>query len=115
MIDRRCFLSGLLGILVGPLALEAQPPTKIYRLGLIGGGWPATGGPLVAVFRQGLRDLGWLDGQNIVIEPRWGEGRTEELPRLASELIALPVDVVGAGGPPGVHALQPATTTIPIV
>jgi putative ABC transport system substrate-binding protein len=65
--------------------------------------------------RRGLRDLGWVEGQNIVVETRWGEGRLAEFPKFVSELIALPVDVFVTWGPQAVSAAQKATSTVPIV
>jgi putative tryptophan/tyrosine transport system substrate-binding protein len=66
-------------------------------------------------FRQGLRDLGYVEGQNIVIEYRYAEGRAEQLPDLAAELVRLKVDVIVAGGTAAIRAVQHATRTIPIV
>jgi len=66
-------------------------------------------------FEQGLRDLGYVEGQNLVIESRYAEGRLERLPDLATELVRLKVDVIVAGGSSGIRAAQRATRTIPIV
>jgi putative ABC transport system substrate-binding protein len=69
----------------------------------------------VEAFRQGLRDLGYVEGQNLVIESRWAEGRLERLPDLAAELVRLQVEVIVAGGASAIRAAQHATHTIPIV
>ena len=98
-----------LGILAAPLAADAQPPTKVPRIGLLD--YAAFWEPL----RQGLRDLGYVEGQNIAFEYRPTEGRRERLPDLAAELLRLKVDVIVTYGTPGTLAAKQATTTIPIV
>ncbi len=114
-MNRRAFISGIaFGFLGLPLVTEAQQSAKVYRIGIlfIGGG-PRT---VVDPFFQGLRDLGWVEGQNIVIERRNAEGHEERLPALAAELIHLKVDVIlAAGGPASQNAARDATKTIPIV
>ncbi len=102
-----------LGLLVAPLAAAAQPPPKIPRIGIIGD-WPADS-PTWEVFRQGLRDLGYVEGQNFVLASRYAEGRLERLPDLAAELVQLQVEVIVAGGAAAIRAAQHATRTIPIV
>ncbi len=102
-----------LGILSAPLAADAQRPAKVPRVGLLLTGSPpsATAGP----FRHGLRDLGYVEGQNIAIEERWAEGKHERLPDLAAELVRLRVDVIVTPGTPPTLAAKDATRTIPIV
>jgi putative ABC transport system substrate-binding protein len=107
-------LSGLalaLGLLVAPLAVEAQP-VRVPRIGILRSGAPPD--PFVEAFRQGLRELGYSEGQSIVIEYRWAEGRDERVPGLAADLVQLGVDVIVAGGSQALIAKR-ATTTIPIV
>jgi putative tryptophan/tyrosine transport system substrate-binding protein len=104
-----------LAILVAPLAAMAQPAVHVPRIGLLHSGSPATSQSHSDAFRQGLRDLGYLEGQNIVLEDRWAGGNPERLPALAAELVRLPVDVIVTGGTVGVQAAKHATTTIPIV
>jgi putative ABC transport system substrate-binding protein len=105
-----------LTILVVPLASGGQQRAHIPRLGFLSDGSPvAEGGPNVKAFRQGLRELGWVEGQNLVIEYRWAEGRLERLPELAGELVRLPVDIIVATRTPASQAAKNATTTIPIV
>jgi ABC-type uncharacterized transport system substrate-binding protein len=109
-----------LALLVTPLMADAQQPTKVYRIGRLAAGSPPEGSPFgnrtAEAFRQGLRALGYVEGQNLVIEWRFGEGRLERLPDLAAELVQLPVDVlVVSGGEPFIRAAQQATQTIPIV
>jgi putative tryptophan/tyrosine transport system substrate-binding protein len=105
-----------LTLLVAPLAADAQPPTKVHRIGRlsVGGGPSAGHGPSMKAFQQGLRDLGYLEGQNIVIENRFAEGREERLPDLAAELVRLQVEVIVALGV-ATSAVKQATSTIPIV
>ena len=112
-MNRRTFLCGLtLGTLCGPLASGAEQPGKVARIGYLSLG-SSTSAP--HAFRQGLRDFGYVEGQNIVIEYRYAEGRAERLPDLAAELLRLNVDVIVAGGTPAPLAAKHATGTIPIV
>jgi putative ABC transport system substrate-binding protein len=105
----------VLGLLVPPLAALAQQPARVPRIGYLGNSAPALEAELVGAFRQGLRDLGYTEGQNIRIEFRWAEGRFERLPELAAELVRLKVDVLLTAGTPGPLAAKQATQTIPIV
>ncbi|HSF32236.1 MAG TPA: ABC transporter substrate binding protein [Candidatus Tectomicrobia bacterium] len=105
-----------LAILVAPLVADAQPVGKVYRIGLLTSS-PASPASILslAAFRQGLRALGYLEGQNIVLEQRRAEGSEARARELAAELLQLPVDVLVAGGPPAIRAAQQVTRTIPIV
>jgi putative ABC transport system substrate-binding protein len=106
----------ILGFLVTPLAGEAQQATKVHRIGyLIAGSSPAGPDPRLHDFRQGLRDLGYVEGQNLIIEPRYAEGSDARLRDLAAELVRLQVEVIVAGGSAATRAAQQATRTIPIV
>src|SRR6266487_3570430 len=106
----------VLGILVAPLAAEAQPPTHVYRIGLLLGPARPQGTVLpVEAFREGMRALGYVEGQNLVLEERWAEGQYERFPDLAAELVRLQVDVLLVGTTPAALAAKHATTTIPIV
>jgi len=114
-VNRRTFLCGLtLGTLALPLAAEAQPAGKIPRIGFLHYGSPGSS-PEVDAFRQGLRELGYIDGQNIAIEYRFASGRVEQLPELAAELVRLKVDVIVTPTTPASLAAKQATSTIPIV
>ena len=105
-----------LSLLVAPLTAEAQQATKVHRIGRLGPGSPLPGpDPSLENFRQGLRDLGYVEGQDLVIEQRYAEGSEERLHDLAAELVRLKVDVIVAGGSPAIRAAQHATRTIPIV
>jgi putative tryptophan/tyrosine transport system substrate-binding protein len=115
-VDRREFVGTLAGgLLAAPLAAEAQPAAKVARIGYLSGSL-AAGPHLREAFRQGLRDLGYVEGRNVVIEYRDAEGKVERLPALAAELVALKVDViVTAAGTLVALAAQQATRTLPIV
>jgi len=121
-MDRRAFLAGTATLLAAPLAAEAQPG-KMYRIGFLSPSSPSDPERLaspfgeggLAAFRQGLRDLGYAEGQNISIEPRWAEGRFERLPDLAAELVRLKVDVIVSVVTQATVAAKNATRTIPIV
>jgi putative ABC transport system substrate-binding protein len=115
MPSRACALVLALGLLAVPLALQAQPATKVYRIGFLGSASASTNPHLLQAFRQGLRELGWFEGQNIVIEYRWAEGRLGRLTDLAADLVRLNVDVIVSAGTPGPLAAKHATRTIPIV
>ena len=104
-----------LGILATPIAAEAQVPAKVPRIGFLASYSPTNNAHFLEAFRQGLRELGYVDGQNIAIEYRFAEGRPERLPALAAELVRLKVDVIVTGGPPAPEAAKQATSTIPIV
>jgi putative tryptophan/tyrosine transport system substrate-binding protein len=104
--------------LVVPLATDAQQPTKAARIGVLSaarGGLSPGPSPTFEAFRQGLRALGYVEGQNIAIESRNAEGQVERLPALAAELVRLPVDVIVTTGENAARAAQHATRTIPIV
>ncbi len=98
-------------ILLVPLAPDAQQPQKVRRIGFLGNA-PS---PPMDAFRQGLRDLGWVEGQNLIIEWRWMQGRPERLPELAEELVRLNPDVILAATSTQVEAVRQKTKMIPIV
>jgi len=117
-MDRRAFIASVgAGILIAPLVGEAQPAGKVPRIGFLSPSSPSD--PRTQrfreAFRQGLRELGWVEGQNIAIEYRWAEERTERLADLASELVSLKVDVIVVATTPAIQAAKQATGTIPIV
>ena len=116
MSFRKAFIVGLaIGLVAAPLAASAQQPAKVPRVGYIGSVGPTVGAPILEAFRQGLRDLGYVEGQNIAIESRWAEGRVERFPDLAAELVRLKLDVFVVTSTPGALAAKQATSTIPIV
>lgn len=113
-MNRRDTVLALLALAAAPLAAEAQQARKVYRVGFL---WdsPAMFADAMQAFRVGLRDLGWVEGQNIVIEYRWSEGRYDRLPQLAEELVRLKVDVIIAPSSIYTGAAKRATSTIPII
>lgn len=100
------------GILMAPGAADAQSPRKVWRIGILGS-TPAA--PTWEAFRQGLRQHGYVEGQNIVVEAGWAEGRVERFPGLAAELVRLKVDVIVTASTPAAQAAKQVTSTILIV
>jgi putative tryptophan/tyrosine transport system substrate-binding protein len=118
VITRRAFIRALAGsLLAAPLGAEAQQAAKVPRIGYLVTGSLESSETRVTLeaFRQGLRERGYAEGQNIVIEYRAADGKIERFPRLATELVRLKVDLIVAGNTPMARAAQQATTTIPIV
>jgi ABC-type uncharacterized transport system substrate-binding protein len=112
---RRVFLGTLAaGLLAAPL-VEAQPTGKVYRIGMLETTSPALNAANLDAFRRGLRELGYVEGQNFTIEYRSADGRRERFPDLAAELVRLKVDVILTRGTPAVMAAKNATATIPVV
>jgi putative ABC transport system substrate-binding protein len=112
-MNRRRFLQAVsTGLLAAPAVAGAQQAGKVYRIGYLSTQSASTGRNYLDAFRQGLRDLGYLEGRNLAIEYRWGAGNYQRLPGLASELTGLQlVLIVSVGGPPAARALKEATTT----
>src|SRR5215468_5251406 len=104
-----------LGALAAPIISGAQPAARIPRIGVLHPGAPATSSHFAAAFTEGLRELGYLEGQNIVVERRFGEAKPERLPDIAAELVRLRVDVIVTSTDPGIAAVKQQTQTIPIV
>jgi putative ABC transport system substrate-binding protein len=115
---RKAGVFSILFLLV-PLAIaviaEAQQPTKIPRIGFLVAGNPSPASARIDAFRQGLRDLGYIEGQNLIIEYRYAEGKLDRLPELAAELVRLKVDAIFVQSTSAVQAAKKATTTVPIV
>lgn len=111
-MDRRAFIQGITVAFLAPLAAEAQQAAeKMPRIGFLAN----VRSPAVDGFLQGLRELGYIEDRNIVIEWRLAQGRFDRLPELAADLVRLNVDAIIAPAPPYVRAASQATTTIPIV
>jgi putative ABC transport system substrate-binding protein len=108
-------LLGSLALLAAPRAAEAQPAAKTPRIGLLDLGSMAGRALLWDAFRQGMRELGYVEGRTVIFEPRGADGKRERLPALAAELVRLPVDVLVVAGTTGLEAARRATATIPIV
>jgi putative ABC transport system substrate-binding protein len=116
VIDRRTFIGSLTsGALLIARPAEAQKAARVRRVGWLSPAAAADGLPNLQALRAGLRDLGYVEGQNVTIEARWADGHGEHLPRLAAELVRLQVDVLCTAGTPATDAAKRATSTIPIV
>ena len=116
-MERRTFLALVPGsLLAAPLVAQAQPAGKVWRIGVLSSGSPsATAMGRIDAFKRGLRELGYVEGRNLVIESRWGEGKYDTLPGLAAELVRLKMDVILTAAVPAIRAAKEATGTIPIV
>jgi putative ABC transport system substrate-binding protein len=115
-VERRTFLAGTGAVLLAaPLAAEAQPAGKVTRIGMLEPTSMALNAANLDAFRQGLRELGYVEGKNFVVEYRSADGRGERFPDLAAELVRLKVDVILTRGTPAVIAAKNATRTIPVV
>ena len=108
-------LTAAIWLLVAPLAGAAQQPAKVPRIGYLSPLSPSSDSTRIEAFRQGLRDFGYVEGQNIAIEYRYAEGKFNRLPDLAAELVRFKVDVIVVASTPGILAAKNATSTIPIV
>src|SRR5712664_2137563 len=110
-MNRRAFLTALSGsLLAAPPAVEAQQAGKVYRVGYL-----SSSATIIEPFRHALRELGYIEGQNLVIEARLAGGKIDRLPGLATELVRARVDVIAAVSSPAITAAKRATTAIPIV
>ena len=114
MTTRRELLLATGALLAAPLA-GAQQPARVYRIGYVSFTSPPVSTPAENAFRQGLRELGYVEAKNVMVEVRYAEGHTERLAGLIAELIGLKVDVLLAGSTPGALAAKKATATVPIV
>jgi putative ABC transport system substrate-binding protein len=118
---RRLVSKKILAIALATLTLasvhlaEAQQPTKIPRIGFQGAAFPSAVSARIEAFRQGLRELGYVEGKNILIEWRYAEGKLDRLSEFAAEWVRLKVDVIVTGAPSSTRAAKEATSTIPIV
>src|SRR5215471_2422526 len=105
----------IFALLAAPVATEAQPPGKIWRIGWLSPPTAASGATELAALRKGLKELHYIEGRNLMIEARWADGNPVCLPSLARSLVDLKVDIICTAGTPATLAAKQATTTIPIV
>jgi putative ABC transport system substrate-binding protein len=111
---RRNFIKVIMGVAAWPMVARGQQrPTPV--IGVLQMGYPPSYATMLAGFRQGLGETGFVEGHNVSIENRWAEGHFERIPTLAADLVQRQVAVIFAGGPPSVRALKTLTTTIPVV
>src|SRR5712691_7700660 len=116
LMERRTFMALVSGgLLAAPIAAEAQQAGKVFQVGFLGTATPSLMSAWLTAFREGLRERGYVEGKNISMQYRWGEGKPERFPGLAAELVGLKVDVIVTSGPHAIRAAQRATSTIPIV
>jgi ABC-type uncharacterized transport system substrate-binding protein len=122
-VKRRSFYSAvainltlaIIALFSAPLARTADPAQRIVRVGFVGPGSPAAAARGASAFRERLRELGWVEGGNLAMEFRWGEGNIQRLPTLIAEVLARDVDVLVTWGTPTALAARDATRTVPIV
>jgi putative ABC transport system substrate-binding protein len=115
-MDRRAFIGRIAGgLLAVPHGALAQQPARIARIGYLSSLSASADSGHKEAFRQGLRDLGYIEGQNIIVEARYADGKFDSLPDLAAELVRLKVDVIVAAPTAAIQAAHHATLTIPIV
>ena len=115
-MDRRTFIGGVASaLLAAPLAARAQQAGKVYRIGILEAIPAAQNAANLDALRKGLRELGYVEGRNLIIEYRSADGRAERFPDLASELVRLKVDLIVTRGTPAARAAKNATATIPVV
>jgi putative ABC transport system substrate-binding protein len=116
VIDRRTFIGAVAGgLLALPLAAEAQQAGKVWRIGVIVTATRTETEHLIKALSEGLRELGYVERRNVMLELRFADGRQERLPALAAELVQLKVDVLVTGSNPVIAAVKQATATIPVV
>jgi putative tryptophan/tyrosine transport system substrate-binding protein len=114
-MNRRAFVTGLGALFAAPLDAEAQAMGTVPRIGTLSGGAAEANSEARRAFREALRDLGWIEDQNILIENRYADGHYDRLPAMAAELVRLKAQVIVATSTPDIRAAKQATSTIPIV
>src|SRR5262249_3746755 len=116
-MERAAVPSILVGVVLVAVAViaEAQQPKKVPRIGYLSNFDPATESTRIEAVRQALRELGYIEGQNIAFEYRYAEGKLDRLPEFAAELVRLKVDIIMTGGAASIRAAKNATKMIPIV
>ena len=113
-MDRRTFIGAAAALFTGPPRI-ADAQSRLPTIGFLSNANPSSGAAQLEAFRRGLRELGWIEGQNLAIEYRWAEGLPDRLPGLVAGLVRAKVDVIFLSGPLSMRAVQKATSTIPVV
>src|SRR5262249_732311 len=114
-MNRRAFVTGLGAVLAAPVGAGAQRAAKVWRIGFAGAGTTSTNQHFLDAFRLGMREHGYVEGENLRIEARWAEGRSERFRDISGELIRLNLDVIVTISTPATQAAKDLTRTIPIV
>src|SRR6476659_5978224 len=114
-MQRREFITLLSGIVAALATARAQQPAKIPRIGFLGNSTATMEANLIGPLRDGLRELGYEEGRNVIIEFRWADGKYDQFPALVAELLAAKVDVIITAGTPATLAIKKATSTVPLV
>jgi ABC-type uncharacterized transport system substrate-binding protein len=115
VISRRQVVLGAAALVAAPTAAHGEQAGRVYRIGFLGSTSPTSHGAFVDAFREGLRERGYVEGKNVLIEYRWARNDYSRLPALAADLVRLHVDLILTHGTPGGRAAKAATTTTPIV
>jgi len=113
--NRRAFIALTGGAVIWPVLGKAAEPRKVRRVGFLGNSTAALETNLIGPFREGLRELGYEEGKNLVIEFRWADGKYDRFPALVAELLAAKVDVLVTAGTPATLAVKNAKTSVPLV
>src|SRR3954468_8069743 len=113
MTTRRQMIAGLGAALIATRTAFAQQKSKLPQIGYVGNSTSALEASLVAGFRQGLKERGYVEGESVIVHYRWADGKISELPALISQLLGLKVDVLVTAGTPSALAAKKATTTVP--
>jgi putative tryptophan/tyrosine transport system substrate-binding protein len=114
-MDRRAFVTGLGAVLAAPRAAKAQQAGRVYRIGYMSVVSRQSAEPLMVIFLRALRDFGWIEGRNLLVEWRWADGKVERLSGFATDLAKLNVDLIVAPQSDSALAAKRVTRTIPIV
>ncbi len=116
LVERRLFLGGLAaGIIAVPLAAYAQEAQKVWRIGFLEAGAPAANQHFLKAFRGGLRELGYVEGQNVVIVDRWADGNVARFPSLLTDLVQQRVDIIVVSSTAGAVAAKTTVTSVPVI
>ena len=114
-MKRPCFMGAAVVAVASICGGASGQPNRLRRVGFLSNGSAMTGGAQSTAFGSSLRELGWIEGQNLAMQYRWADGRPERLPGLVAELLQQRADVIFVSGPHAIAAAKKATSTVPIV